>query len=91
MAVEPAITAAIESGDVPLNITTEYLMETRDHSAVIALIVVGGLTSIVVLARCISRGFVVKNFGLDDWLAVFSVVRASFLTDPLCKYQPIHT
>jgi hypothetical protein len=89
MAVEPAITAAIESGDVPPNITTEYLMETRDHPAIIALIFVGVLTFIVVSARCISRHFLVKSFGLDDGLAFFSVVRASFSADPVCKYRSV--
>jgi hypothetical protein len=86
MAVEPAITAAIASGDVPPNITTEYLMQTRDHPAIIALIFVGVLTFIMVLGRCISRHFLVKSFGLDDGLAFFSVVRASFSADPVCKY-----
>ena len=85
MAVQPAIT--IDSSDIPLNITTEYLMETRDHSAIIALISVGVLTFIVVLTRCISRLFVVKSFGLDDGLAFFSVVRASFSADPVCQYR----
>ena len=76
MAVEPAITAAIASGNMPSTITANYLMETRDHPARIALTFVGALTFVVVLLRCISRLFLVRSFGLDDGLAAFSMVRS---------------
>lgn len=74
MAVEPAITAAIASGNVPSEITAEYLMENRDHPAIVAILVIVVLTFIVVMARCFSRYFLVKRFGLDDGLAFLSVV-----------------
>lgn len=76
MVVEPAITAAIASGNVPSTITADYLMETRDHPAIIALTFVGALTFVVVLLRCISRFFLVRSFGLDDGLAASSMVKA---------------
>lgn len=74
MAVEPAITAAIASGNVPSEITAEYLMENRDHPAIVAILVIVVLTFIVVMARCFSRYFLVKSFGLDDGLAFLSVL-----------------
>lgn len=77
MAVDPAITNAIDSGDVPPGLSAQYLMENRDRPAIIALLFIGALTFCVVSARCISRHFLVKSFGLDDGLAFFSVVRAS--------------
>jgi hypothetical protein len=77
MAVEPAITVAIQSGNVPPEITVGYLMENRDPPAVVAIIFVAVLTFLVVTARCSSRYFIVKRFGLDDGLAFLSVVRTS--------------
>lgn len=74
MAVEPAILAAIDAGNVPSSITVEYLMQNRDPPAIIALIFIGVLAFIVVVARCFSRLFLVKSFGFDDGLAFFSVV-----------------
>jgi hypothetical protein len=72
--VEIAIVRAIASGAVPPQITADYLMETRDHPAIVGLIFLAVLTGIVVGTRCVSRVFVVKGFGLDDYLALLSLV-----------------
>ncbi len=78
MAVEPGITNAFASGKVPDHITIEYLMQNRDAPAIAALIFLAVLTGIVVGARCFSRLLIVKSFGLDDILALFSLASGIF-------------
>lgn len=76
--VEAAIARAMASGAVPAQITADYLMESRDRPAIVALIFLTVLTVIVVGTRCVSRLFILKIFGLDDYLALLSLV------SPLC-------
>ena len=75
MSDDPAITAAIQSGKVPHSISAEYLAESRDRPARVAIIFVGALTIIIVLLRFISR-WSVSRLGVDDALAGFSLVRS---------------
>lgn len=72
--MEPAITAAIASGKVPASISADYLMQNRDHPAILAIDLVGLFTAIVVVLRFGSRLFHVKRFGIDDALAAISLV-----------------
>jgi hypothetical protein len=72
--IEPAIAEAISSGAVPASISASYLMENRNHPAEVAIVVVTVITFFVVSLRCCSRVFLVKGFGLDDALAVLSLV-----------------
>jgi hypothetical protein len=76
MEFEPGIEAAFANGTVPDNITPEYLAETRDPPAIAALIFLIIFAGIIVSARCLSRLLIVKSFGLDDSLALLSLVSA---------------
>ncbi|KAL1311556.1 hypothetical protein AAFC00_001675 [Neodothiora populina] len=70
--IDADVAAAIASGNVDPGITAEYLNESRDEPAIIAIIVITIIVSIVLLLRCFSRVFIVKSFGIDDWLALIS-------------------
>jgi hypothetical protein len=76
MSVEPAIAAAIQSGSVPADITAEFLMESRNQQAKIAVLFVGVLTLIIVVLRFISR-WSVGRLGIDDAFAGLTVVGTS--------------
>lgn len=77
--VDARIQQAFENGKINTTayayITEEYLSETRDDSAVGAIIFLLALTTAVVGLRIFSRVFLVKRFGLDDGLAMLGFVR----------------
>jgi len=79
MTIELGIEAAFARGGVPDHITAEYLMENRDPPAIAALIFLTVLTGVIVGARCLSRVLIVKSFGLDDTLALLSLVNAPLI------------
>jgi hypothetical protein len=68
------IETAQAAGQIPSGISKEYLAQSRDQPAKIAIIFVGALTFVLVVARCYARLFLVKQAGLDDALAVFTMV-----------------
>ena len=75
MANIPAdIDSAQAAGRIPSGISLDYLAQSRDQSAKIAILFVGCLTIVIVVARCYARIFLVKSFGLDDALAAFTLV-----------------
>ncbi|KAF5022894.1 hypothetical protein F66182_5054 [Fusarium sp. NRRL 66182] len=69
---DPKVDQAVAEGRVPDGITAEYLNETKDTPAIVGIILVTALTSIVVLGRLVSRGFLIRRFGLDDALTFVS-------------------
>ncbi|KIN03383.1 hypothetical protein OIDMADRAFT_39725 [Oidiodendron maius Zn] len=73
MSVDPAVAAAIQSGDLPASVTADYLMESRDRPAKIAILSVGVLTAIIVSLRIFSR-WSVRRLYIDDAFAVCSLV-----------------
>ena len=75
MAIPADIQAAYAiPGNVPADITPEYLMESRDRAPIIAIIFIGSLAIILALLRSYARLVVVKEFGFDDALALLTVV-----------------
>jgi hypothetical protein len=72
---DPLVDQAFADGRVPVEITREYLYETRDPPAIAAIIAITAISSLVVLVRLVSRAFYVRRFGLDDALVAFSWVR----------------
>ncbi|TQV94124.1 integral membrane protein pth11 [Cordyceps javanica] len=70
---DAAVAAAIASGKIPEGITEEFLNESKNQPAIIAIVVVTVLTSLVVLCRLASRAFVIKRIGIDDGLALGSL------------------
>ena len=73
-----AIPADIENaytmpGLIPINITPEYLAESRDRAPTIA-IYIGMLAILLALLRSYARLIIVKDFEFDDVLALLTVV-----------------
>lgn len=71
---DPKVTKAAAEGRLPEGITEAFLNESKDKPATIAIIVVTILASCVVICRLVSRAFVVKRIGVDDGLAMGSLV-----------------
>ncbi|KAK5072263.1 hypothetical protein LTR70_009891 [Exophiala xenobiotica] len=69
---DPKVDAAIQDGRMPDGVTAEYLNESRDQPALTGIIFVTALTSIMLIARCLSRIFLLRRFGWDDGLAFLS-------------------
>lgn len=72
---EDITTAFATRKDIPPSITPAYLAESRDGPAIGAILAIGILTLLLLLLRYYARLFLVKNFGLDDKLALLSMVR----------------
>ncbi len=84
--VDPRITQAFEDGRVTEEgITPEFLSESKDQEAIIAIIFVTALTFFIVCCRLLSRIFIVKRFGVDDALALCGLVSMPLFG---CKLQP---
>ncbi|KAF3403257.1 hypothetical protein DPV78_004764 [Talaromyces pinophilus] len=77
------IAYAYSVGHIPPDITLATLLESRDGPSKIGIYAVFALTFVFLLFRCYSRIFVVKRFGLDDWLACLTFVLYIPLV-PLC-------
>lgn len=75
--ISAAIQAAEAEGRIPSGISLAYLAQSRDRPTKIAILFVGALTCLIVIARCYARVFLVKKFGWDDALAVFTLVDGS--------------
>lgn len=75
--IDPRVEAAIAAGRVPEDISAEHLSETRDQPAIVGILFVTALTTFVVVARLLSRAYIVQRFGLDDGVALISLVRCN--------------
>ncbi|RDA84112.1 hypothetical protein CP532_1485 [Ophiocordyceps camponoti-leonardi (nom. inval.)] len=71
---DPRIVEAIASGKVPANITAEYLGRSKDSEGIGGIVFVTLLVIVVVVSRLFSRAWVVKRLGLDDGLALISLI-----------------
>jgi hypothetical protein len=71
----PDIAHAIDVGSVPPGVPVSLLLESRDNPTKIGIYFMFSLTFVFLLLRCYSRAFVVRKFGLDDWLACVTFVR----------------
>lgn len=60
--------------DMPSDLTLEFLQESRDRGAIIAILVITSFVMIVVALRSYARYISVRGFGLDDWLALLALV-----------------
>lgn len=70
-----AIAAALAIPDyVPAGVTQAFLEQNRDQAPVQTIIFVGVVVAITVLLRCYARGVLMKDFKLDDWLALTTMV-----------------
>lgn len=109
--ISPTDSAAIadalaEPNYVPAGVTQSFLEESRDLSPVQTIIFIGVVVAITLLLRCYARGIIRKDFKLDDWLALVTMVviqrtaklRRCLLNTPanavsaplLCLHYPFH-
>lgn len=70
--------AAARPGYLPTGTTAAFLEQTRDPPVVAAILFVGAFATLIVASRSVARVFYVKKFGLDDWLALITLVRRGF-------------
>jgi len=71
-----AIAAALAKPDsLPPGTTVAFMEQSRDHPTVVAILFVGSMVLLVVALRCYARLFIDQRFGLDDWLALSTLVR----------------
>jgi hypothetical protein len=71
-----AIEAALAKPDyIPPGVTAEFLEQSRDGPVVTGILFIGALVTVVMALRCFARVWIVKKFGLDDWLALITMVR----------------
>jgi hypothetical protein len=76
-----AIAAALAKPNyVPAGITQAFLEQNRDQPAVVAILFIGSFVTLILALRCYARVFIVKSFGLDDWLALLTMVRGGCTT-----------
>jgi hypothetical protein len=62
------------SNNIPADITLDFLQESKDRGAIIAILFITSFVLVVVALRCYARFTSVRGFGLDDWLAVTALV-----------------
>ena len=66
--------ALANGGNETVGLTQQYLEQNRDRAPIIAIMFLGVLVTLVLSLRCYARFFVQKQFGLDDALALLTMV-----------------
>ncbi|CAG8020390.1 unnamed protein product [Penicillium nalgiovense] len=74
MAIPDDILAADAAGRIPNGVSLEYLAESRDSSAIVGIIFMICFTGLLMILRLYARAFIVKKIGLDDALAVLTLM-----------------
>ncbi|KAJ5807364.1 hypothetical protein N7447_010820 [Penicillium robsamsonii] len=74
MLIPDDILAAHAAGRIPSNVTLDYLAESRDSPAIVGIIFMICFTGLLMIVRLYARAFIVKKIGLDDALAIITLV-----------------
>ncbi|OQD60665.1 hypothetical protein PENPOL_c021G03932 [Penicillium polonicum] len=74
MTIPDDILAADAAGRIPNGVTLEYLAQSRDSSAIVGIIFMICFTGLLMIIRLYARAFIVKKLGLDDALAVVTLM-----------------
>ncbi|KAG0157703.1 hypothetical protein PDIDSM_4888 [Penicillium digitatum] len=74
MTIPEDILAADAAGRIPSGVSLEYLAESRDKSAIVGIIFLICFTGLLMIVRLYARAFIVKKIGLDDALAVLTMM-----------------
>ncbi|KAA8650247.1 hypothetical protein EYZ11_003838 [Aspergillus tanneri] len=74
MAIPNDILVADAEGRIPAGVSLEYLAESRDPPAKVAIIFLICLAGLVMIVRLYARAFLVKKIGMDDILAVLTML-----------------
>jgi hypothetical protein len=62
------------SREIPADVTLDFLQESKDRGAIIAILFITSFVLVVVAVRSYARCVSARGFGLDDWLAVTALV-----------------
>lgn len=76
MTIPEDILAANATGRIPDGVSLSYLAQSRDRSAIVGILFMVCFAGLLVLVRLYARLFLVKKLGLDDALAVLTMVCA---------------
>lgn len=74
MAIPDDILAAEAAGRIPGDVSLSYLAQSRDHAAIVGILFLVCLTGVVMIIRLYARLFLVKKVGIDDALAILTMV-----------------
>ncbi|KAJ5121284.1 uncharacterized protein N7515_009245 [Penicillium bovifimosum] len=74
MTIPSDILAASAAGRIPSDVSLDYLAEDRDRPAIIGIIFMICFTGLVMIVRLYARAFIVKRIGLDDALAIVTLL-----------------
>ncbi|KGO78203.1 hypothetical protein PITC_034180 [Penicillium italicum] len=74
MIIPDDILAAEAAGRIPSGVSLEYLAGSRDKSAIAGIIFMICFTGLLMIVRLYARAFIVKKIGLDDALAVVTLM-----------------
>ncbi|KAF4595708.1 proteinrelated to integral membrane protein pth11 [Ophiocordyceps camponoti-floridani] len=68
------INEAVAAGNVPPDISADFLAESRDGPAMVAIMLITTLTAGLVICRLLARTLMLQRFGVDDGLALASLL-----------------
>jgi hypothetical protein len=74
MTIPSDILAADAAGRIPDDVSLSYLAQSRDHSAIVGIVFLVCLAGVLMVARLYARLFMVKKIGIDDALAILTMV-----------------
>lgn len=74
MGIPDDILLADAAGRIPSGMSLEYLAESRDRPAIVGIIFLVCLTGVIMIVRLYARIWLVKKLGLDDVLAILTMV-----------------
>lgn len=77
MTIPSDILAADAAGRVPSDVSLEFLAQSRDKPAIVGIIFMVCFTGLLMIVRLYARLFIVKKIGLDDALAILTLVCSS--------------
>jgi hypothetical protein len=75
MGIPDDILLANAAGRIPSGVSLEYLAESRDRPALVAILFLVCFTGVIMIVRLYARIWLVKRLGLDDILAILTMVR----------------
>lgn len=74
MTIPADIRAADAAGRIPSNVSLTYLAQSQDDPALAGILFMVCFTGVLMILRLFARAFLVKKVGLDDWLAILTLV-----------------
>ena len=74
MTIPSDILAADAAGRIPKDVTLEFLAQSRDKAAIVGIVFMVCFTGLLMIVRLYARLFIVKKLGLDDALAILTLV-----------------